>query len=85
MTFANHWIEPEPPEGGLPANAVGHRGAGDGLLQLSVGLQLVASDHVAFLAEYGHWFPLNDDPGDFYAFIPTNVVGLAVRIGSVRP
>lgn len=85
LTFANHWIDPEPPPGPLPQNVVGPRGTGDGLLQLSVGVQLIASEHVAFLGEYGHWFPLNNDPGDFYTFVPTNVAGVAVRIGRVRP
>ena len=85
LTFANHWIEPGPPPGPLPPNVVGHRGSGDGLLQLNLGIELMLSDHVALLGEYGHWFPLNDDPGDFYAFVPTNIVGLALRIGKLRP
>ena len=85
LTFANHWIEAVPPSTSLPANVVGGRGTGDGLLQLNVGVQLVVSDHVALLGEYGHWFPLNDDPGDFYAFVPTDIVGFAMRIGHVGP
>jgi len=85
LTFANHWIEADPPPGPLPANVVGHRGAGDGLLQLNLGLELLLSDHIAVLGEYGHWFPLNNDPGDFYTFVPTNIAGLALRIGRVRP
>lgn len=85
LTFANHWIEPEPPPGPLPPNVVGHRGAGDGLLQLNLGLELLVSDHVAVLGEYGHWSPLNNDPGDFYAFVPTNIAGIALRIGRIRP
>lgn len=85
ITFANHWIEAVSPSGPLPPNVVGRRGTGDGLLQLNMGVQLVASEHVALLGEYGHWFPLNDDPGDFYAFVPTDIVGLAFRIGSIRP
>ena len=85
LTFANHWIEPAPPPGPLPPNVVGRRGSGDGVLQMSLGLQLEISQHVALLGEYGHWFPLNDDPGDFYAFVPTNIAGLALRIGKLRP
>ena len=85
LTFANHWIEPGPPPGPLPPNVVGHRGSGDGLLQLNLGIELMLSDHVALLGEYGHWFPLNDDPGDFYAFVPTNIAGFALRIGKLRP
>lgn len=85
LTFANHWIEPDPPGGPLPANVVGHRGAGDGLLQLNLGVEFMLSEHLALLGEYGHWFPLNNDPGDFYSFVPTNIAGLALRIGRVRP
>jgi len=85
LTFANHWIEAKPPDEPLPANVVGRSGTGDGLLQLNVGVELRLSEHVALLGEYGHWFPLNNDPGDFYGFIPTNVAGLALRFGRVRP
>jgi hypothetical protein len=85
LTFANHWIEPEAPDGQLPPNAVTRREMGDGLLQLNLGFEVTVSEHVAFLAEYGHWFPMNNDPGDFYAFVPTNVAGIALRFGRVRP
>lgn len=85
LTFANHWIAPEPPPGPLPANVVGRRGSGDGLLQLNFGIELMLAEHVALLGEYGHWFPLNDDPGDFYAFVPSNIAGMALRIGRIRP
>lgn len=85
LTFANHWIEPENPDGPLPANAVTRREMGDGLLQLNLGFEVRVSEHVAFLGEYGHWFPMNNDPGDFYSFVPTNVAGLALRFGRVRP
>jgi hypothetical protein len=84
LTFANHWIEPEPPQVDLPPNVVATSGTGDGLLQLSMGVELVASRHFAVLAEYGHWFVLNNDPGDYYRFLPTNIAGLALRIGKVR-
>ncbi|HKY38714.1 MAG TPA: hypothetical protein VJN18_22380 [Polyangiaceae bacterium] len=84
LTFANHWIEPDPPLGPLPPNVVGKSGTGDGLLQLSLGVELVATRHFAVLAEYGHWFVLHDDPGDFYRFLATNVVGVAMRFGRVR-
>jgi hypothetical protein len=84
LTFANHWIEPEPPRIDLPPGVVGSSGTGDGLLQLSLGVELAATRHFAVLAEYGHWFVLNNDPGDYYRFLPTNIAGLAVRIGRVR-
>jgi hypothetical protein len=86
LTFANHWIdEGKAPVQPLPPNVVGRRGTGDGLLQLNLGVELMLSNHVALLGEYGHWFPMNNDPGDFYAFVPTDIVGLALRIGRLRP
>lgn len=85
LSFANHWVSAERPQQPLPPNVVGRSGTGDGLLQLSLGLELLLSDHVALLGEYGHWFPLNNDPGDFYTFVPTNIAGVALRIGRVRP
>jgi hypothetical protein len=84
LTFANHWIEPEPPRVALPPNVVGRSGSGDGLLQLSLGVELGLSRHVSVLAEYGHWFVLNDDVGDYYRFVPTNIAGIALRLGKVR-
>jgi hypothetical protein len=85
-TFANHWIQREPPAGEpLPPNVVGRSGTGDGLLQLNLGVEVPLSRHIALLAEYGHWFPLSDDPGDFYRFVPTNIAGLALRFGHVAP
>lgn len=85
LSFANHWIEPRLTTGQPPPNAVGKRGTGDGLLQLSLGLEFPVTRHAAVLLEYGHWFPLNDDPGDFYAFLPVNIAGIALRIGRVQP
>jgi hypothetical protein len=85
LSFANHWIEPQLTTVPVPPNAVGKRGTGDGLLQLNLGIELPVTRHAAMLFEYGHWFPLNDDPGDFYAFVPTNIAGIALRIGRVQP
>lgn len=84
LTFANHWIEPKAPQLVLPSNVVGRSGTGDGLLQLTLGVELALSRHVAVLAEYGHWFVVNNDPGDYYRFLPTNIAGLALRIGKIR-
>ena len=84
LTFAPPWIATAQP-GKLPANAVTRREMGDGLLQLNLGFEARLSEHVALLGEYGHWFPMNNDPGDFYAFVPTNVAGIALRFGRVRP
>jgi hypothetical protein len=84
LTFANHWIEPALPQVALPANVVGPSGTGDGLLQLSLGVELGLSRHASVLAEYGHWFVLNNDPGDHYRFLPTNIAGVALRVGRLR-
>ena len=74
-----------PPPGPLPPDVAGRRGTGDGLLQLNLGVEVMLSEHVALLGEYSHWFPINDDPGDFYQFVPSNIAGLALRLGRVRP
>jgi len=84
LTFANHWIEAHPPPLHIPTNVVGRSGTGDGLLQLSLGVELAATRHFALLAEYGHWFVLNNDPGDYYRFLPTNIAGIAMRFGRIR-
>ena len=56
-------------------------GTGDGLLQAVLGIQLPAGTGLAFMAEHGHWFVLQNDPGDSYRFVPTNVFGVAMRFG----
>ncbi len=84
LSFANHWIESYEALEPLPQNAVGKSGSGDGLLQLSLGVELAASRYFAVLAEYGHWFVLNDDPGDHFRFVATNILGIAVRVGRVQ-
>ncbi len=84
LTFANHWIGKYPPPDTVPRNVAPGTGTGDGLLQAALGLEFMASNRVGLIAEYGHWFVLTDDPGDFYAFLPTNIVGFALRFGAVR-
>jgi hypothetical protein len=85
LTYANHWISPRPLDAPAGDDVVRRRGSGDGLLQLSLGVELALSQDFAILGEYGHWFPLNDDPGDFYRFVATDIVGLALRIGRRQP
>jgi len=81
LTFANYWIgkytRPSQP---APAGShYAHRsGSGDGVLELNFGVEL-PSKHYATLLEFSHWFVLQDDPGDFYRFVPTNLVGVAMR------
>jgi hypothetical protein len=84
LSLANHWIEAEAPPFEIGPHALGKSGTGDGVLQMNLGVELALSKHVALLAEYGRWFPLYDDPGDYYDFLPTNVAGVALRIGRVR-
>jgi hypothetical protein len=73
-TFANHWVypgrQPPPPRGERYAPRAGY---GDGLLQLAVGLQLVQSRGAVWLFEYQYWRPMQNDPGDFYKFVPNHV------------
>jgi hypothetical protein len=82
LTFANYWIgdytrpaAPAPP-GWRYAR---RRHTGDGVLELNLGVEL-PSKHYATFVEYSHWFVLQDDPGDFYHFVPTNIFGVAVRL-----
>jgi hypothetical protein len=81
LTFANHWLTNHPPPSvNLPRSLAPGTGTGDGLLQAAVGLAFDTKRHVGFMAEYGHWFVMQDDPADFYAFVPTNVLGVALRV-----
>jgi hypothetical protein len=84
LTFANHWISRYSPPPVVPPNLAPGTGTGDGLLQGALGVEVAAGPYVGFIAEYGHWFVLNDDPADFYAFVPTNIVGVALRVGPAR-
>ena len=64
---------------------VNRSGTGDGLLQLTIGAQALIAAYTALMVEVSHWIPLNDDPGDFYAFVPTTLIGLGIRIGYLDP
>jgi hypothetical protein len=82
LSFANVWIgaypppEAPPPPGALYA---ARTGLGNGLLKAIVGVQIPAHTGLALMIEYGHWFPLEDDPGDYYAFVATNVLGVGMH------
>jgi len=84
LTFANHWI------GGYPASVdpspdlARRTGEGNGLLQAALGFAVDTKQGFGLMAEYGHWFVMNNDPGDNYAFLPTNIVGVAIRFGAVQ-
>ncbi len=87
-TFSNFWIRGyEQPEVELEPGerlAAG-KGYGDGLLQLVVGIQLPAGTGRAFMVEVSRWIPLQNDPGDFYRFVPTTVIGAGFRFGAFDP
>jgi hypothetical protein len=80
-TFANHWFaSPQPAvELGQGEQLAPATGLGDGLLQLVAGFQWRLGS-VALSAEYGRWVPTQNDPGTFFAFVPTDVVSFGVRV-----
>jgi hypothetical protein len=86
ITFANYWIldPPKPEDTTLDRSEryAERSGTGDGILQAVVGLQLPAGTGVALLVEYGHWFPMQNDPGNFYRFIPSDILAVGMRFGN---
>jgi hypothetical protein len=88
VAFANHWINGYPAiEDPLPPGKteVGRSYSGDGLLQTHLGLAIGAGPNAAFLLELGRHWRMQDDAGDHYRFVSTNVYGLALRIGPGTP
>jgi hypothetical protein len=81
LTFANHWIAgPQPFTTLKPGERLAPRtGVGDGLLELAVGAQWHLGAVVALSAEYGLWLPMQDDPGDFYSFVTSQIGSVGVR------
>jgi hypothetical protein len=87
-TFSNYWIRGyEQPEMELePGERLAEsKGYGDGLLQVVVGIQLPAGTGRAFMVEVGRWIPLQNDPGDYYMFSPSTIIGIAYRFGALDP
>jgi hypothetical protein len=83
LTLADHWIgdydaPDSPPAGKTFADRTY---SGDGLLKANLGVAFMPSSAVTLMLEYGHWFFLFDDPGDFYSFLPTDIFGAAIRFG----
>jgi hypothetical protein len=66
-----------------PKHPIAHSGAGDGVLEATLGFALFGSpsseSRTRFLIEVTHWFLLNDDPGDHYAFLPNTILGLGIQ------
>ncbi len=54
-------------------------GYGDGLLQISVGLELFSNRRVQLLMEYDCYYPLVDDPGDRFSFVTNHLFMAAAR------
>jgi len=77
-TFRNFWFvssnPPDPPDGSRWAS---RRGYGDGLLHLTVGLRLGEQSGAMYL-EYSRWLPMQNDDGDFYRLVPTNIFSFTV-------
>lgn len=84
-TFANHWIygRPTPDPGSLgPGERFATRqGYGDGLVELTVGLRVSVSTWGSVSFEYSRWQPAQDDPGDFYRFVPNDIASLGLCVG----
>jgi hypothetical protein len=76
-TYADNWIT-RPKLDVTPASGESlapRANTGDGLVQLTVGFEW-SGRSAGFLAEYNLWFPVNNDPGDGYAFVPTEVFSI---------
>lgn len=76
LTYADHWISPETAAKTTLPNTrmAARRGYGDGLLMPVAGVRLGSEDSASFHVEYTRYVPMQNDPGDQYAFIPSNVV-----------
>lgn len=78
ITYRDHWVyQPTPPPPTDGSHWASRKGYGDGLLQTALGLKLGSGRTSAYL-EYGRWLPMQDDPGDFYAFVATHVVSITI-------
>jgi hypothetical protein len=84
LALADHWIgnydAPDSPP--VRQTFAARTYSGDGLLKANLGVAFMPSSDVTLMVEYGHWFFLFDDPGDFYSFLPADVLGAAIRFGS---
>lgn len=77
--FRNFWFynqerKPDPPLGSTWASRAGY---GDGLAQLTVGLRLGHPSGAVYV-EYSRYQPLQNDPGDFFKLVATNIISVTV-------
>jgi len=86
LNFANYWISRDQSltERWLEDNQTlaERRGYGDGLVNASLGADLRVTGWLSAVAEYSHWFTAQNDPGDGYAFLPSDIFALALSFGS---
>jgi hypothetical protein len=86
LGFSNHWFfGPRPlPEDGLAADEslAKPAGYGDGLVKASLGLSARFGGGFSALVEYDHWYLAQNDPGNGYAFLPSDVIALALAFQS---
>jgi outer membrane protein W len=86
LGFANYWINyhdlevrsatvPRGPNQQLAAR----RGYGDGLLQGTIGFDSGFTEHWGVVTELRYWLPLQNDPGDRYRFVDSQIFAFAVR------
>lgn len=88
-TYATYWVRGRTPSDvDLAPNErfADRKGYGDGLVELTAGLSLQLGRSVALLAEVDRWLPAQNDPGDFFRFVPSTVVmgGMQVTFGKRR-
>jgi hypothetical protein len=85
-TFANHWVHqpaPTPLQELGPGEKLAERtGIGDGVVALTIGLALRFGNEDEFLVEYSRWQPAQNDPGDNYAFVGSNIFAAGMHFGA---
>lgn len=85
-TYATYWVHGRTPNDvTLASNErfADRKGYGDGLVELTAGLSVQVGRAVALLGEVDRWIPMQNDPGDFFRFVPSTVVmaGMQVTFG----
>jgi hypothetical protein len=88
LGFANYWIyytdedRSSTPQLGANQHLAARRGYGDGLLQGTVGFDWGFSSRWGVIAEVRYWLPMQNDPGDRYRFVDSQIFALAMRYQS---
>jgi hypothetical protein len=83
LAMSNNWTDYAVEPGPLASNQkmAARKGYGDGLLKSQLGVDVTLQGVFGFLAEYGHWKTLQNDPGDGFRFVDNHVFALAMRFG----